>query len=62
MDSRRKEYNRCSYGGKKIHRSGTRKSVVVIMTSLNVKGAFNAAWWPSVLEGLKDAECPRNLY
>ena len=32
------------------------------MTSLDVKGAFNAVWWPSVLKGLKDAECPRNLY
>jgi len=34
----------------------------VIMTSLEFKGAFNTAWWPSVLKGLKDAECPRNLY
>jgi len=32
------------------------------MTSLDDKGAFNAAWWPSALKGLKDAECPRNLY
>jgi hypothetical protein len=32
------------------------------MTSLDVKGAIDAAWWPSVLKGLKDSECPRNLY
>ena len=32
------------------------------MTSLDAKGAFNAAWWPSILRSLKDAECPRNLY
>ena len=32
------------------------------MTSLDVKEAFKAAWWPSVLMGLKDAECSRNLY
>jgi len=38
------------------------KRKFVIMTSLDVKGAFKAAWWPSVLVGLKDAECPRNLY
>jgi len=38
------------------------KKKFVIMTSLDVKGAFHAAWWPSVLKGLKDAECPRNLY
>ena len=31
------------------------------MTSLDDWGAFNAAWWPNVLKGLKDAECPRNL-
>jgi len=33
-----------------------------IMTTLGFKGAFNAAWWPSVLKGLKDAQCPRNFY
>jgi len=32
------------------------------MTSLDVKGAFNAAWWPGILNSLKDPECPRNLY
>ena len=35
---------------------------VVIMASVDVKGAFDAAWWPSILEGMKDSECPRNLY
>jgi hypothetical protein len=39
---------------------GTRK--VVIMTSLDVKGAFDPAWWPSILKGLKESGCPRNLY
>jgi len=32
------------------------------MTSLDVKGAFNAAWWPAILRGLREADCPRNLY
>jgi len=32
------------------------------MTALEVKGTFNAAWWPSILKSLKDAECPKNLY
>jgi len=45
----------------KIHRTGTRKKEGRY-NDLGVKGAFNAAWWPSVLKGLKDAECPRNLY
>ena len=35
---------------------------VVIMTSLDVKGAFNAAWWLAILRGLREAECPRKLY
>jgi hypothetical protein len=35
---------------------------LVIMTSLDVKGAFDAAWWPSILEALKGLGCPRNLY
>jgi hypothetical protein len=38
------------------------KRKFVIMTSPDVKGAFDAVWWPGVLKGLKDAECPRNLY
>jgi hypothetical protein len=38
------------------------KRKVVIMTSLDVKGTFDAGWWPGVLKGLKDAECHRNLY
>jgi hypothetical protein len=35
---------------------------VIIMTSLDSKGAFDAAWWPSILKGLKDSGCPRNLH
>jgi hypothetical protein len=29
---------------------------------LTVKGAFDAAWWPSILTSLKTLKCPRNLY
>jgi len=32
------------------------------MTGLGVKGASDAAWWPSILQALKDLGCPRNLY
>ena len=32
------------------------------MTSLDVSGAFDAAWWPRFLQGLKDLGCLRNLY
>jgi len=32
------------------------------MASLDVKGSFDSAWWPAILKGLRDANCPRNLY
>ena len=35
---------------------------VVIMTSVDVKGAFDAAWWPAILNNLRNLQCPRNLY
>jgi len=35
---------------------------VVIMTSLDIKGAFDVACWPAILRGLREAECPQNLY
>jgi hypothetical protein len=38
------------------------KRGLVIMTSLDVKGAYDAAWRPGILKGLKDLRCPRNLY
>jgi hypothetical protein len=38
------------------------KGKVVIMASLDIKGAFDAAWWPAILMGLRDANCSRNLY
>ena len=34
----------------------------VALISLDVKGAFDAAWWPSILTSLKTLKCPRNLY
>ena len=32
------------------------------MVSLHVKGAFNSAWWSSILKSLKECGCPQNLY
>jgi ribonuclease HI len=34
----------------------------VIMVSLDVQGAFDAAWWPGILSNLRATKCPRNLY
>ena len=35
---------------------------ITVLISLDVKGAFDAAWWPSILNGLKAYNCPKNLY
>ena len=29
-----------------------------VIVSLDVKGAFNAAWWPSILKQLRELKCP----
>jgi len=31
----------------------------VVMVSLDVRGAFDAAWWPSILSSLRDLRCPK---
>ena len=33
-----------------------------VLVSLDVNGAFDAAWWPNILNGLKVRGCPKNLY
>ena len=38
------------------------KNGVVVMISLDVKGAFNAAWWPALFQSMRNMQCPRNLY
>jgi hypothetical protein len=35
---------------------------VIALISLDVKGAFDAAFWPSILNGLRACGCPKNLY
>ena len=34
----------------------------VVMISLDVLGAFDAAWRPGILNNLRNLRCPRNLY
>ena len=34
----------------------------LILESLDVQGAFDAAWWPSILNTLREVNCPSNLY
>jgi hypothetical protein len=35
---------------------------IVVLINLDVKDAFNAAFWPSILNGLKDYNCSKNFY
>jgi len=35
---------------------------IVILASLDIQGAFDSAWWPGIIHGLRDLNCPRNLY
>ena len=32
------------------------------VVSLDVRGAFDAAWWPSIVRNLKELKCPKNLF
>jgi len=41
---------------------GFRQGHISILISLDVQGAFNAAWWPSILHTIKIPDCPKNLY
>jgi len=40
---------------------GMREGHIAILVSLDVKGAFDAAWWPSTLNTLKEFNCPNKL-
>jgi len=38
------------------------KGGIVIMASLDVRSAFDTAWYSAILKGLRDTKCPQNLY
>jgi len=33
-----------------------------VLVSLDIRGTFDAAWVPAILNSLKEFKCPRNLY
>jgi len=35
---------------------------VIALISLDVQGAFDADWWPAILNELWECKCPKNLY
>jgi hypothetical protein len=34
---------------------------VIALVSLDIQGAFDAAWWPGILKELRACGCPKNL-
>jgi hypothetical protein len=42
-------------------KEGLATGEVTVPVSLDVKGAFDEAWWPSILNGLRACGCPKNL-
>ena len=47
---------------KNIVEEGLLAGEVIILVSLDIKTAFDAAWWPNILKSLQELGCPRNLY
>jgi hypothetical protein len=47
---------------KEFVEKGLRQGLITILVSLDVRAAFDAAWWASILKTLIDFNCPRNLY
>ena len=41
---------------------GLKAGEVIVLVGLDVRGAFDAAWWPNILKSQQDFKCPRNLY
>jgi hypothetical protein len=46
---------------KNIVDEGLKAGEVIILLSLDIQTAFDAAWWPNILKSLQDCGCPRNL-
>jgi len=38
------------------------KGRVVIVVSLDVKGALDSAWWPAILKELRETNCPPQIF
>jgi hypothetical protein len=47
---------------KKFIEESIRLKKCTVVFSLDVRGALDAAWWPSILKQLREFKCPRNLY
>jgi hypothetical protein len=47
---------------KNIVDEGLKTEEIIIIVSLDIQTAFNAAWWSNILRTLQDCGCPRILH
>ena len=47
---------------KEITEENLEQSNCTAVVCLDVRGAFDTSWWPSILHNLKELKCPRNLF
>lgn len=45
-----------------VVRSAKQRKQLVVAVSLDIKAAFDNAWWPALFEGLRRIGCPRNIF
>jgi hypothetical protein len=47
---------------KELVQESLKEGSYIALISLDFQGPFDAAWWPGIINSLKDLQCPRNLY
>ena len=62
MDSAPKKAQLTQHSPLKALYVKTYNKKTVVMVGFDVKGAFDAAWWPCILSNLQDLHCPKNRY
>jgi hypothetical protein len=62
MDSTPREEQLTHQWRLNFYRRNREKIQCTIVVSLDVKGAFDTACWPSILRQLRGLKCPTNLY
>jgi hypothetical protein len=47
---------------KEVVKDSMAEGDVIALVSLDIQGAFDAAWWPAILKEMRDCGSPKNLY
>jgi hypothetical protein len=47
---------------KEFVKKGLAAGEIIVLISVDVKGTFDAGWWPSILNRLRTCGCPKKLY